>query len=180
MIDFAQNDGLLPPVSDRDHILGCKTASITLVEYGDYQCPNCIRFFLISENLQQNFGNHVRFVFRHFPQSAIHPRAFIAAEAVEAAGTQGKFWEMHQHLLKNQQALDDADLVQYAIELNLKMAPFLQEMSGHVHADRVKEDLESGNLNGVTGTPTFFINIRYEGTQNLEQLLSDILASISG
>ncbi|MEM7760410.1 MAG: thioredoxin domain-containing protein, partial [Cyanobacteria bacterium P01_A01_bin.40] len=119
------------------------------------------------------------FVFRHFPQIEIHPQSFKAAETAEAAGTQGKFWEMHSLLFENQESLEDSDLILYADRLKLDIPLVLRELGTHLHRDRIQEDIDSGIKHGIGQTPTFFIGIRQEGTQNLEVLLGQILQAIS-
>lgn len=171
--------GVIPPLNDRDHTQGSLTATITLMEYGDYQCLECGQAHLTVKAIQKQLGEQLCFVFRHFPQPQ-HPQAQRAAESVEAAAAQGKFWEMHDILFAHQQALEDADIVQYATQLNLDISCFLQQLSDHVHAERVQLDIESGRSHGVMGTPTFFIGVRCEKTQNLEVLLTTILETSIG
>jgi protein-disulfide isomerase len=169
-------DRLIPPVSHRDHCQGDSAATITLVQYGDYQCPDCKTVHGIIQSIQQQLGNQIRFVFRHFPQSNIHPEAYHAAEAAEAAASQQKFWEMHAHLLKHQSQLTDGYLVEYAIALHLNIEQFLQEMASDCHMARVDADIESGIQSGVIKTPTFFINsVKYNGDQSLETLLDALV-----
>ena len=165
----------LPALNKRNHIHGRRDATIVLMEYGDYQCPGSGRAHFMVKRLQQRLGDQLCFVFRHFPQIQIHPQAQRAAESAEAAEAQGKFWEMHDTLFEHQQALDDADLVEYAAQLGLDMPRFLRELAQHVHAERVQEDITSGCSYGVQETPTFFIGVRHKGTQNLEMLLMTIL-----
>ena len=163
------------PVSDRDHIRGNPSGAVTLVEYGDFQCPHCGRAYPIVEKLLQEMGDDIRFVFRHFPLSQIHPDAQAAAEAAECAAAQGKFWEMHDALYENQQALDEQSLVGYAADLELNVEQFQQELAGHTHLPRVREDFSSGVRSGVNGTPSFFINDRrYDGAWDLESLMAAI------
>lgn len=170
---------LTPPVSKRDHRRGPDTAPVTLVEYGDYECPFCGMAHLVVKEIERRLGDQLRFVFRHFPLLQIHPHAEHAAEAAEAAGAQGKFWEMHDTLFEHQDALDDPHLVLYAVALDLDKDRFVREMAEHVHMERVLEDLMSGAHSGVSGTPTFFINdIRYEGSYDLETLLATIEAAM--
>ncbi len=166
---------VIPPLSDRDHTFGPLNAMIVLMEYGDYQCPQSGQAHVTIKAMQQRLGEQLCFVFRHFPQPQIHPQAKRAAESAEAAAAQGKFWEMHDILFEHQQALDDGDLVQYAAQLRLDIPRFLREMAEHVHVQRVQSDIDSGRSNGVEETPTFFIGVRYEGTENLEVLLMAIL-----
>jgi protein-disulfide isomerase len=172
---------LSPPVTESDHAHGPKSAPVTLVEYGDYECPSCGEAYPIIKEVQRQLGNRLRFVFRNFPLTTIHPHAQHAAEAAEAAAEQGKFWEMHDHLFENQRALDDAHLKQYASFLELDLARFEREMSEHAYAARVREDFRSGVRSGVNGTPTFFINgVRHDDSWDLETLLEVIKkASVS-
>jgi len=148
------------PVGKRDHIQGSSSAVVTLVEYGDYQCPFCGDTYPIIKKLQKHFGDQLRFVFRNFPLVRIHAFAQRAAEAAEAAGAQGKFWEMHDYLFEHQDALDAENLVRAAGALSLDKVKFDREVAEHIHADRVQEDIQSGIDSGVGGTPTIFINGR--------------------
>jgi len=171
--------GLSPPVDERrDHILGPRNAPVTLVEYGDYECPYCGAAHLIVNQVLRSVGDNVRFVFRHFPLSQIHPHAQKAAEAAEAAGAQGKFWPMHHLLYENQRALDIPSLLAYADALDLDVDRFAQELASDVHAARVREDFMSGVRSGVNGTPTFFINgRRHDGGYDPQTLLAAIAAA---
>jgi protein-disulfide isomerase len=146
------------PVGERDHIKGPASAPVTLVEYGDYECPHCGRAYPIVKGIQEAMGRRLRFVFRNFPLRETHPHAQSAAEAAEAAGAQGKFWEMHDRLFERQFALDDASLLEYALELGLDVERCRRELARRVYEPRVREDFRSGVLSGVNGTPTFFIN----------------------
>jgi protein-disulfide isomerase len=158
-------------VSARDHSEGVHDAVVTLVEYGDYECSHCGRAYPIVKELQRRLGWKLRFVFRHFPLSQIHPHAKHAAEAAEAAGAQGKFWEMHDTMFERQNALDDRYLLEYAAKIGLKQDPFRLELATHMHAARVSEDFLSGVESGVNGTPTFFINsIRHDGSWDVDTL----------
>ena len=149
------------------------------MEYGNYQCSQSGQAHSTIQKLQHKLGDRFCFVFRHFPQTEIHPQSYKAAETAEAAGTQGKFWEMHSILFENQQALEDSNLIEYAVRLKLDIPLVLRELSKHVHCDRIQEDIDSAIEHGVDRTPTFFIGIRQEGTQNLEVLLIQILKTIS-
>jgi protein-disulfide isomerase len=163
------------PVGTRDHALGPADAPVTLVEYGDYECPHCGRAHGVVQSVRQKTGNRLRFIYRNFPLSKAHPHAMHAAEAAEAAGAQGRFWEMHDKLFENQQNLEDADLLRYAQEAGLDVGRFTQDMESHAFADRVQEDFRSGMRSGVNGTPTFFVNdVRYNGGSRVEPLLSAI------
>jgi len=162
------------PVSERDHILGPEDAPVTLVEYGDYECPHCSQVVPVIRDLQERFGDRLRYVFRHFPL-AFHRHAQLAAEAAQAAGAQGKFWEMHYLLFEHQGALDMPTLVRYARGLGLDMERFERELAEHTHAERVQEDFRSGVSSGAQGTPTFFLNgARYNGPWDLDSLINEI------
>ncbi len=156
---------LVSPVSPQDHCWGSPVAALTLVQYGDYQCPKCGSAHLLLMELLEDMGDQICLVFRHFPRSEVHPHAQHAAEAAEAAASQGKFWPMHRHLYARQQALGNGYLVEYAAVLGLDVAQFLQEVTGDRHVSRVQADIASGRASGVVDTPTFFINgRRYTGT----------------
>ena len=155
---------LTPPVTERDHILGPPEAPVTLVEYGDYECPYCGMAYPIVESVRRRMGDNMRFVFRHFPLTQIHPHAQYAAEMAEAAGEKGMFWQMHGMLYQNQQALEVRDLLLYAAQIGIP--PEWAETALHTHAfaPRVREHFLSGVRSGVNGTPTFFINgVRHDG-----------------
>ena len=172
-MDHTDTARLTLPVSERDHAQGPATAPVTLVEYGDYQCPYCGRAHPIVKELQRRLGDQLRFVFRHFPLTQSHAHAQQAAEAAEAAAAQGQFWEMHDALYEHQRTLDAAHLAQFAQDLGLDTDRFNREMAGHVHAERVREDFMSGVRSGVNGTPTFFINgVRHDGSYDLQTLLA--------
>jgi protein-disulfide isomerase len=163
------------PVSERDHVQGLANAPVTLVEYGDYECPYTGRAYPIVKEIQQILGGQVRFVFRNFPLEEIHPHAEGAAEAAEAAGAQKMFWEMHDRLFEHQRALDVAHLTEYARQLGLDQARFESDLAEHRHEARVREDILSGVHSGVQGTPTFYINgRRHEGSYDADTLLRAI------
>ena len=166
---------LLVPISEQDHIQGLVSASVALVEYGDYQCPICGEAHQLIKALQQQV-NDLCFVFRHFPQSQIHPYAQRAAEAAASAATQGQFWQMHDILFIHQQELGNDRLVEYANNLGLDIPQFLQDISSQVHIDRINQDIESGLNSGVKVAPALFINgIRYTSLWNIEQLMAAIV-----
>jgi protein-disulfide isomerase len=166
---------LKPPVGPHDHVQGPAEAPVTLVEYGDYECPYCGEAYPVVKALQKRLGDQMRFVFRNFPLAQAHPHAEHAAEAAEAAGAQGKFWEMHDLLYENQDALEDEDLVRYARALHLDVPRFVKEMESGAHLERVREDFRSGVRSGVNGTPSFFINgARHDGPFDLASLLAAI------
>jgi protein-disulfide isomerase len=159
------------PVGARDHAQGPAHAPVTLVEYGDYECPHCGRAYPIVQEVQRRLGAKLRFVFRNFPLSESHPHAQHAAEAAEGAGAHGRFWEMHDMLFEHQQALDDTDLAGYAARLGLDAKVFERELHAHAHKARVREDFLSGVRSGVNGTPTFFINgVRFDESWDPETL----------
>ena len=164
---------LTPPLSARDHIQGSPEASIVLVEYGDYECPYCGEAYPVVKELQQRLKGKMSFVFRNFPLANAHPHAEFAAEAAEAAAGQGKFWEMHDVLYENQQALEPENLIEYGSALGLDMHRFTKEMNKHLYTPRVREDFSSGVRSGVNGTPTFFINgVRHNGSYDLRSMLT--------
>jgi protein-disulfide isomerase len=163
----------LLPQASRDHIQGPIGAPGALVEYGDYECPYCGEAYPIIKAIQERLGDRLCFVFRNFPLVNAHPHAQHAAEAAEAAGVQGKFWEMHDLLFENQNALDDEDLAQYATALGLDGRRLIGEVVAGKHTGRVREDFRSGARGGVNGTPTFFINgARYDGELGVNALLA--------
>jgi protein-disulfide isomerase len=174
------SDGkLTPPVDEgRDHIQGPHDAPVTLVEYGDYECPYCGMAYPIVKSLQRALGNKLRFAFRNFPLSDSHPHAEQAAEAAEAAGAQGKFWEMHDVLYENQERLETEDLMSYGDELGLDTNQVAQALEDGAYKARVREDFRGGVRSGVNGTPTFFINgSRYDGGWNdPDQFLRELRA----
>jgi len=160
------------PVNDRDHAQGPADAPITLVEYGDYECPYCGKAYPVVKELQKRLGDRLRFVFRNFPLNTIHEHAGVAAQAAEAAGAQGKFWEMHDVLYEHQDDLADADLHQYALKVALEIYQFDADLSGEKFAKRVRDDFRGGVRSGVNGTPTFFINgARYNGEHTTQAML---------
>jgi protein-disulfide isomerase len=162
----------MPVNEDRDHIQGPADAAVTLVQYGDYECPYCGAAYPIIKEVQTRMGERLRFVFRNFPISTSHPHAEQAAEAAEAAAVQGRFWQMHDLLYENQTRLGDQDLRSYAERLELDRDLFDKELAEHVHAERIYEDFMSGVRSGVNGTPTFYINgVRYDDDYDLETLL---------
>lgn len=163
---------LTPPISDRDHVLGPADAPVTLVEYGDYECPYCGMAHPIVASILRQMGDSIRLVYRHFPLTRLHPHAEHAAEMAEAAGDRGKFWPMHNLLFQNQHALDDENLVAYAARLEAHPDWAAFALASHTFAERVREDFMSGVRSGVNGTPTFFINgIRHDGPWDEPTLL---------
>ena len=170
----------VPVDEDRDHIQGPAEAAVTLVEYGDYECPYCGAAYPIVKEVQARMGERLRFVFRNFPITTSHPHAEQAAESAEAAAAQERFWEMHDVLYENQRHLEDEDLRTYAEQLGLDVERFASELAEHAHAARVREDFMSGVRSGVNGTPTFYINgLRHDDSYELETLL-DALEAAAG
>jgi protein-disulfide isomerase len=158
---------LAPGVRDSDHAVGPAGAPVTLVQYGDYECPYCGAAYPILKTLLQRFGDRLRFVFRNFPLAESHPHAEHSAEAAEAvAGLSGNaaFWAMHDTLYEHQSALEDEDLSGYASAVGTDGAAVARALDDHTYRSRVREDFKSGVLSGVNGTPTFFINgARFDG-----------------
>jgi protein-disulfide isomerase len=168
------------PANERDHSRGPAEAPITLVEYGDFECPFCGMAYPAVKDVQRRLGNRLRYVYRHFPRTQEHPHAHLAAEAAEAAAAQGRFWEMHDLLFEHQRALEPDDLVSYAAQLGLDTDRFRRELETHAYHDRVRRDVRSALRSGVHGTPTFFINgARHEGRWESEELLGAIERVVS-
>jgi protein-disulfide isomerase len=163
---------LATPVNERrDHIIGKPTALVTLVEYGDYECPHCQQAHFVLQELMTQLSDQVRLAFRNFPLAEIHPHAARAAEAAEGAGAQGTFWDMHDTLFERQEALGDEDLLTYAAEIGLDLQRFQFELFNGMHRPRVRQDFIDGVRSGVNGTPTFFINgERHDGPWDLHSL----------
>ncbi|APR85345.1 Na+/H+ antiporter NhaA [Minicystis rosea] len=169
---------LIPPVGPGDHIRGASDALVTLVEYGDFECPFCGRAHLVIREVEKRLGREMRFVFRHFPLAEAHPHALEAAEAAEAASVQGKFWPMHDLLFENQDALESEDLIRYAESLSLDVAELSEDLANDTHLDKIKRDLQSGIRSGVNGTPTFFIDgVRFDEPWDPETLTAALRAA---
>jgi protein-disulfide isomerase len=166
---------LVEPVDpDRDHIRGPAEALVTVVEYGDFECPYCGQAEPVVRELLADFGD-VRYVWRHLPLTDVHPRAQLAAEAAEAAASQGAFWPMHDLLLDRQQDLRPTDLSRYAGNLEIDVQRFRDDLRRHTHASRIAEDVDSASLSGVSGTPTFFINgRRHYGAYDITSLAAAV------
>jgi len=166
-------DRLAVPISARDHHQGLLKAPVTLLEYGDYECPACGAAYPIVKAIQRSMGDQLCFVFRNFPLTNIHPHAEHAAEAAEVAGAQKRFWEMHDVLYENQDALEDEYLAQYAGSLGIDAENLIREVENGAFSERIREDFRIGVRSGVNGTPTFFINEeRYDGSWDFESLLT--------
>jgi protein-disulfide isomerase len=161
------NGQLQPPVGPDDHAQGPEGAPVTLVEYGDFECPYCGQAYEIVKAIQQRLGGKLRFVFRNFPLMEAHPHAEHAAEAAEAAGARGRFWDMHDLLYENQRRLDDASLAGYAEAIGLDAQRVMQALEDGTYEPQVREDFMSGVRSGVNGTPAFFVNgVRWDGPWN--------------
>lgn len=170
---------LAVPVSKVDHMLGAPHAPVTLVEYGDFECPNCKQAAPVVKGLLERFSGRLRLVFRHFPLEEVHPHALRAAEAAEAAGAQGKFWPMHDLLFDNQLHLKVQQLQGYAQRLELDMERYGYEMDDEVYLQRVREHIASGGESGVRSTPTFFINgMLHDVSYGLRTLVDGVEAAL--
>jgi Na+/H+ antiporter NhaA len=162
----------------RDHVRGPEDAPVTLIEYGDFECPYCGQAENVIRELLGTFSDELRYVWRHLPLNDVHPRAQLASEAAEAAGAQGRFWEFYDRLLANQEALSAQDLGRYAEELGLDVERFWEELRRHEHSARVAEDVASADSSGVSGTPSFFINgRRHQGAYDSETLAAAVRAA---
>ncbi len=167
---------LIPVTIERDHIEGPSNAPLTLVEYGDYQCPYCGAAYPEVKKVQKELGSKLRFVFRNFPITSSHEFAEHAAEIAEAAGAQGKFWEMHDFLYEHQDLLgDDNSIFAYAEKLGLDVQRLAKEVMNGVYLNRIREDFNGGIRSGVNGTPTFYINgTRFNGSPIAKDLLGTL------
>ena len=171
---------LVQPVTKEDHVAGPMDAPLTLVEYGDFECPHCGAAHPVVKEIQRVLGDSLRFVYRHFPLTQIHPHAAHAAEASESAAAQDAFWEMHDMIFENQDALTDRDLLRYAAAINIDAERVAEDLADGTWAARVRRDFVSGVSSGVNGTPTFFINgVRYEGIVDPRSLLAALRESVA-
>jgi protein-disulfide isomerase len=158
---------LQPAVDDQDHVQGPAQAPVTLVEYGDFECPHCGAAHPVVQEIVRALGDELRFVYRHFPLTRVHPHAEHAAEIAEAAGEHHKFWEMHTLLFEHQDALEDGDLIAYAESLGIDRSWATTALAQGLFRERVRRDFASGIKSGVNGTPTFFVNgTRFDGPWN--------------
>ena len=170
-------DTLAEPVSEDDHVRGGDDAAVTIVEYGDYECPGCGAMYPVLDALQERYGDQLRFAFRHYPVTSLHPQAWRAALAAEAAGPYGRFWEMHDQLFTHQRHLDAGSLASYAERIGVPRDE-VTTPEARAYADRVDADLESARASGVRGTPTFFVNgWRYDGRHDFASLAAAIDAA---
>ena len=175
---------LVPPVTEDDHAQGEASAPVTLVEYGDYECPYCGEAYSVVKALQHHFRKRLRFVYRNFPLTQAHPHAEQAAEAAEAAGAAGQYWAMHDAIFEHQSALEESDLLHYAGHAGLEGNAIAAALAAHTYAPRVRRDFLSGVRSGVNGTPSFFINgEKYDGEYDVPSMTDAIeqeLAAIRG
>jgi protein-disulfide isomerase len=170
---IAEAGELAAPVTKHDHTQGNPKAPITLLEYGDYECSYCGAAHRLVKMLQEAMESDLRYVFRNFPLTDAHPHAEHAAEAVEAAGVEGRFWEMHDAVFENQDALEDDDLASYAADVGLDANRVVAEIEEGKYRPRIERDVQSGMRSGVEGTPSFFINgVKYEGPMDPEAMLT--------
>jgi len=176
-----RNFELAIPVTAADHILGASHAPVSIVEYGDFECPNCKQAAPAVRLLLERHAGRVRFAYRHFPLEEVHPHAFAAAVVAEGAGGQGKFWQMHDLLFDNQSHLKAQQLRGYAQKLELDMARYDYELKDEVYWQRVREDIEGGKLSGARSTPTFFINGKIcDISFGLQHLAEGVEAALKG
>jgi len=167
---------LRPRVGAHDHVRADgDDALVTLVEFGDFQCPFSRKAYYAVDSVRELIGERMRFVFRHFPLAHLHEHALLAAEAAEAAGAQGQFWEMHDLLFEHSPALSLPDLGRYALTLNLDLRAFEQALRLREASERIAADVHSGALSGVASTPTFFIDgLRYDGGYDFATLMATL------
>jgi protein-disulfide isomerase len=173
-----QSITLADPPEPTDHSLGSEHARVTVVEYGDFECPSCKVAATTPSLLVERFVNQVRFVFRNFPLEEAHPHALLAAEAAEAAGAQGKFWPMYDVLFRNQAHLKAADLQRYAGALGLDMARYVAEMDDHIYLQKVREHIAGGRRSHIRATPTFFVNGIVQDISYGMKALHDAVAAV--
>ncbi len=172
-IETKEPDLNLLPILEKDHVRGRNDAPLTMVEFGDYECPDCGRAYWDILKIEEIFGDRFRFVFRHYAYAKIHPNAELAGQAAEAAGAQGKFWEMHDLLFRNQGALKMSDLTARAKALDLDVSRFQRELKAEKYLEIVRADFKTGVQNGVFATPGIFVNgIRMNGATDFEALRS--------
>jgi len=169
--------GLAVPPEPTDHLEGSQHARVTLVEYGDFECPSCKVAVTTPKLLLERFPNKIRFIYRHFPLEEAHPHALPAAEVAEAAAAQGKFWRMHDVLFQNQTHLKDKDLYRYAAELGLDMARYKAEMDDHIYLQKVREHVEGARRSHIRATPTFFVDGVVQDISFCMKALHDAVAS---
>ena len=175
----AKPDPLFSPDEATDHIHGPAFAPVTVIEYGDFECPSCLQAYTSLKVMLPHFGSQLRFVFRHFPLREVHPHAELAAEAAEAAAAQGKFWPMYELLFTHQQHLKEKQLLDYAGQAGLDLPRYQNEMNDHVYLQRVQENMLGGRHLGVRSTPAFYVNGHFAdvsfGFQHLHQAIEKAL-----
>ena len=175
---MSDDNSLSEPVGPEDHVQGPDNAPVTLLEYGDYQCSYCGDLYPVLKEVQKQVGKSLRFVFRNFPITSIHPQAFIAAEAAEAAAGQGRFWQMHDKLYENQFDLSAESIAIYAEQVGLDMERFVREVNDQTYAKRIRQDFQGGVMSGVNGTPSLFINgERYDGDRDARSIVAALKAA---
>lgn len=179
MIQIPKTNPAIPALNQHDRVFGSTDAPIVLMQYGDYECPRSGQIFLWIKQLEAELRDSILFVFRHFPQTHLHPQAQKAAETAEAAAAQNQFWQMHTLLCQNSQAIADSDLVEYAVQLNLDVSQLLSELANHVHRDRIQKDVDSAQQLGIQETPTFFIGVRCPPNQDVKPLLKTLLQALT-
>jgi protein-disulfide isomerase len=168
-----------PEITPEDHVLGSADAPVTVVEYGDYECPYCRGAYRDVHRLLDQYPGRVRFVFRNFPIPQLHPHAEQAAEAAEAAAAQGKFWPMYELLLRTSSKLDLDSLLRYADQIGLDTGRFENEVRGNVYAARIEADVSEGLRNGVNATPKFYVDgVRIDGKVPMEGLVDAVRAAV--
>ncbi len=166
------------PVSEKDHIQGPMEASVTLVEYGDYQCHYCALAYPIVRQIQKQLLGQMRYIFRHFPLQQAHPLALLAAQAAEAASLQNKFWDMHDMIYRHQRTLAPGAFVEFAEELKLDIPAFKENLENRTLTSHIEADFHNGVRSGVNGTPCFFINEeRFDGDRSYDNFLAALVAS---
>jgi protein-disulfide isomerase len=166
----------VPPVTDQDHVQGGPGTVVTMIEYGDFECPHCGRAYPVLKRVKARLGERLRFVYRHFPLADVHPHAEHAAEASESAGARGgagAFWAMHDQIFEHQDALDDASLASYAMQAGVDGSAVLSDLAEGRYRQRIRDSFRSGARAGVNGTPTLFIEgIRYDGSPDEASLVA--------
>jgi protein-disulfide isomerase len=169
---------LVPPLGPRDHVRGSPRAPVSLLEYGDYECPLCRRAHAVVDDVLRRVGADLLYAYRHFPLGRVHPHASMAAHAAEAAGAQGAFWAMHATLFENQDALELPDLLLYARDLNLDVDRFAEEIGSGAYAAKIRDDFRSGVRSGVNGTPSFFLDgLRFDAPWDTDHLVAAVVRS---
>jgi protein-disulfide isomerase len=177
-VNQQQLPDLVVPAQPTDHVIGAPHAPVTIVEYGDFECPNCKQAASAVKLLLERFAGRAQVVFRHFPLEEVHPHALAAAQAAECAAGQGKFWEMHDLLFANQDHLKVHQLQSYGERLQLDMARYKAEMDDEVYLQRIREQMEGARRSGVRATPTFFVNGRLQDVSYGIRALFDAVAAI--